>query len=138
MYRKIIIPLYIIVLFSCKSKSHTDSYRDKRINLRSDTVNIVRITDTLQIWQSVCRGCAYENSTRFDISDSLGLVKLDGVETVDNNPPDMDGGSLGKYIVIAPLKTGSTVIKMYRFENAGKNIEADSSSFTLYSITVLK
>ena len=43
---------------------------DNKISLRTDTINIVKLTDTLVIYESTCRGCAYEGSTNFGISRS--------------------------------------------------------------------
>ncbi|MBK8311990.1 MAG: hypothetical protein IPL04_14870 [Chitinophagaceae bacterium] len=54
------------------------------------------MTDTLVIYESTCRGCAFEGSTNFEISDSLGIIKLYDIITEDNNPSDMDGGSISK------------------------------------------
>ena len=135
---KIIISLVLaITLAACKSKKQTEAFRDNRIDLRSDTVNVVKLTDTLQIRQSACRGCAEEYTPRFDISDSLNIIEMLGTETVDNNPPDVDGGSLSKFIVMKPKKTGTTTIKFYRFMG-DINAAKDSSDYTLYQITVTK
>lgn len=109
--------------------------QDNRISLRSDTVNLVKMTDTMVVYESTCRGCAYEGSTNFGISDSLGIIKLDNVITKDNNSPDMDGGSISKTLVLVPAKTGITTIKVYKFWTQEKKAE-DSARFTAYTIDV--
>jgi len=108
---------------------------DKRIALRADTVNIVRLNDTLIIYENTCRGCAYQGSTHFSISDSLGIVKLLDIITTDNNPPEIDGGSISKDLVLVPLKTGVTKIRMYKFLNRPATAE-DSLRYTRYTIQV--
>ncbi|HMT74307.1 MAG TPA: hypothetical protein PKA77_09575 [Chitinophagaceae bacterium] len=135
---KIIISLLVAGFFSaCNSTKLSDNSRNKRVDLQTDTINVVKLTDTLQIYQSVCRGCADEYIPRFDISDSLNIIEMLGTETVDNNPPDVDGGSLSKFIVMKPKKTGTTTIKFYRFMG-DINAAKDSSDYTLYQITVTK
>jgi hypothetical protein len=104
-----------ILLYSCKNKEKTANIKDNRIYLHSDTLNVATMKDTMVIYESTCRGCAYEGSTAFVIKDSLNIVKLEGVETHDNNPEKMSGGNVSKTLVIVPLKTGSTTIKMYKF-----------------------
>ena len=108
---------------------------DKRILLRTDTVNIVKLTDTLTIFESTCRGCAYEQSTNFAISDSMNIIKLADIVTRDNNPPDMAGGSISKYLILVPQKPGATVIKLYKFWKEEKTA-ADSARFATYKIEV--
>lgn len=137
MYKTVIILTLIASLIACNSTKQSDSFRNIRIDLRSDTINVVKLTDTLQIWKSVCRGCADEYIPRFDISDSLNIIEWIRTETVDNNPPDVDGGSLSKFIVMKPKKTGTTTIKFYRFMGE-INAAKDSSDYTLYQITVTK
>lgn len=78
--------LYIILasglLMSCNTGKKEKSSPDQplpaysRVELRSDTLNLVKRTDTLVIDQSVCIGCAYEESASFSVHDSLGLVEL--------------------------------------------------------------
>ena len=136
--------IFILVLFFAFA-SCTDSKKEKevikvikednRISLRSDTINLVKMTDTMVIFESTCRGCAYESSTNFDISDSLGIVKLDNVITTDNSSPDMAGGSISKTLVLIPVKAGLTSIKMYKFWTEEKKA-ADSARFTSYTIEV--
>jgi hypothetical protein len=106
------------------------------IKLRTDTLNVVTLTDTLVIYESTCRGCAYENSTAFAIKDSLDVVKLLTVETIDNNPDGMAGGNVSKHLIIVPVKAGSTTIKMYRFWEGVPSTMSDSLPFTPYSIEV--
>jgi hypothetical protein len=106
-----------------------------RVELRTDTLNLVKTTDTMVIYESVCRGCEYEHSASFSVVDSLGLVELYTIETADNNPPDVDGGSLQKYILLVPRKTGTTRLKLYSFLEQPPTAE-DSSRFKEYMITV--
>ena len=73
------------------------------------------MADTLVIYESTCRGCAYESSTAFAIKDSFDIVKLLTVETQDNNSQDMAGGNVSKNLILVPVKTGKTVLKMYKF-----------------------
>jgi D-tyrosyl-tRNA(Tyr) deacylase len=115
--KKILPLLLVITLLICctNNKKKETTPEDKKISLRSDTVNVVKLTDTLVIYESTCRGCAYENSTTFAVKDSMDVVKLLSVHTSDNNSPDMDGGSVGKQLIIVPVKAGSTVMKMYKF-----------------------
>lgn len=106
-----------------------------RIELRSDTSNVVKLTDTLFISESACRGCSDEYTPRFEISDSLDIIQLLKIETFDNNPPDTDGGSYEKRILLLPGKTGITTMKLYRFE--GTDTAAKKPvRVTSYSINV--
>lgn len=137
MYKKVFILAFTVSLIACNSIKQSDSFRNKRIDLRSDTINVVKLTDTIQIWKSVCRGCADEFIPRFDISDSLNIIESIKTETVDNNPPDVDGGSMSKCIVMKPKTTGTTTLKLYQF-TGHKNTVEDSANYTLYKITVTK
>ena len=137
--------LFIGLLTACKEKNKvpvepTTPAPDKnpvyqRVELRSDTLNLVKLTDTLVIYESVCRGCQYEHSASFAIADSLQLVALYNIETADNTPSDMDGGSLQKYILLVPKKTGTTRFKLYSFLEQPPTAE-DSTRFTEYSLEI--
>ena len=138
--KKIIYSLLFLGLIpACKEKSKAPAGPQEPVNqrvvLRSDTVNRVKLTDTLVIYESVCRGCAYENSATFGIDDSLQLVELYNIETADNNPPDMDGGSLQKYILLVPKKTGTTRFRFYSFLKKPLTAE-DSTRFTEYNLEI--
>jgi hypothetical protein len=128
-----------IFFFSCtnskKEKEGADKI-DTKVSLHSDTLNVVKLTDTLVIYESTCRGCAYEQSTHFDISDSMNIIKMIDVITTDNNPPGMSGGNVSKDLILVPLKTGTTTIKMYKFWQDRTVSAADSSNFTRYTIEV--
>jgi len=100
-----------------------------------DIINVVNLTDTLVIYESTCRGCQYEGSTRFEINDSLGLIKLQDVITTNNNSGDMAGGSIGKELLLVPLKTGTTRLKLYKFWS-DKTAREDSAKFKLFTIEV--
>ena len=137
--------LFLGLLPACKEKSNEPVEPDKpapdkspvyqRVELRNDTLNRVKLTDTLVIYESVCRGCEYENSASFAIEDSLQLIELYNIETADNTPPDMDGGSLQKYILLVPKKTGTTRFKLYSFLEQPPTAE-DSTRFTEYSLEI--
>lgn len=125
------------IFVACENtvKENIVSETDNRIVLQSDVQNMIKMTDTMIIYESVCRGCAYEGSSSFGISDSLGIVELIHTETQDNNPPEMTGGNISKILVLVPKKTGSTNMKLYRFLMAPATA-ADSANFTTYNIQV--
>lgn len=123
-------------LLSCTdSKEENAAKEDNRIALHTDTLNVVKLTDTVVIYESTCRGCAFEGSTNFEISDSLGIIKLYDIITEDNNPSDMDGGSISKTLVLVPTQTGTTTFKLYKFWKRERTAE-DSARFSSYSIEV--
>ena len=124
---------FAIALFSCSNKE--TEVKDNKISLHSDTLNVVKLTDTLVIYESTCRGCAYETSTDFGISDSMNIIKLHDIITTDNNSSDMSGGSISKDLILVPLKTGVTKIKLYKFWTMNKTAK-DSATFTTYNIEV--
>lgn len=135
--KKLLLFLPVIILFlSCNnSRKETTDKKDTKVMLRADTINVVKLFDTLVINESTCRGCAYEESTHFEIEDSLQIIKLLDVVTTDNNPPDVDGGSINKDLILVPLKTGSTSVKLYKFWERDVKPE-DSARFTTYKIEV--
>ena len=135
--KKIFLFAFIVIIFiRCNNDTKIEVLKeDKRIALRTDSINVARLTDTLVIYESTCRGCEYEGSTRFDISDSLGIIKLLDVITNDNNPVDMDGGSISKELVLVPLKIGTTSIKLYKFLSE-KTTSEDSARLKTYTIEV--
>jgi len=134
MIRTYFIMLVSIALVSCNNNS-TKVVEDNRIALYTDTLNVVKLTDTLVIFQATCRGCEYERSTNFAISDSMNIVKLEDVITTDNSPDDMDGGSVSKDLILVPLKPGITIMKLYKFWTMEKTAK-DSVRFTTYKIEV--
>lgn len=124
-----------IAIVACNNRSSGKTSNEHRVVLARDTVNVVKLSDTLVIGESVCRGCAYEGSTRFDISDSLGLVRLLAIETQDDHPSDMSGGYIGKTLVLVPTKTGTTTFRMYKlFSPASAGV--DSTHYISYTVTV--
>jgi len=129
----IISTLFVISCTDNKKESVTEN--ENKIVLRTDTLNIVKLTDTLVIYESTCRGCAYEGTTSFEISDTLGLIELAKIITEDNNPSDMDGGNISKTLVLVPTKTGVTTVKLYKFWKQERTAE-DSVRFSSYSIEV--
>ena len=128
---------FVFIIFArCNDDKKTKGLKeDKRIALKTDSINVARLADTLVIYEGTCRGCEYEGSTRFDVSDSLGIIKLLDVITNDNNPVDMDGGSISKELILVPLKIGTTSIKLYKFLSE-KTISEDSARFKTYTIEV--
>jgi len=128
------IVLVSIIVTSCNNNTK-DVVADNRIALRTDTINTVKLTDTLVIYESTCRGCAYERSTNFAISDSMDIIKLADIITTDNSPADMDGGSINKDLILVPAKVGTTNIKVYKFWSQEKTAK-DSANFTSYKIEV--
>lgn len=121
-----------VLLFSCNSKE-PEAIKDTKISLRSDTINVVKPSDTLVIYEGTCRGCAYENSTMFEIEDSLNIIKLSKIVTTDNNSSEMNGGNIGKQLILVPQKTGTTTIKLFKYY---KPEEKDSTHFRTYTIQV--
>jgi hypothetical protein len=136
MKKLLLVSIVLVFLIACTNdKKEKATKEDKRISLRPDTINMVKLTDTLIIFESTCRGCAYENSTNFDISDSLGIIKLEDIITTDSNPSGMDGGSISKDLILVPLKTGTTTFKLYKFWEQVATAK-DSARFTPYTIEV--
>ena len=127
----------VFIFFNCTgNKKEKVIQNDSKVSLRTDTLNVVKLTDTLVIFESTCRGCAYESSTAFAIKDSLDIIKLSDVETSDNNSSDMAGGSISKNLILVPVKTGSTILKMYKFWNGVPSNMNDSLPFTSYTIEI--
>ncbi len=124
-----------IILLACGGKKNPPAIQDKKISLQRDTLNSVTMSDTMVIYESTCRGCAYEGSTRFDVADSLGVVKLQAIITTDNNSPDMAGGNVSKQLVLVPLKTGNTIIRVYK-SYTGEMNAADSARSVAYRVEV--
>jgi hypothetical protein len=125
--------LLSIGIISCNN--YSINVDDKKVSLRADTINVVKLTDTLVIYQSICRGCEFEKSANFAISDSLNMLKLVDVITTDNNPAGMDGGNINKDLILVPVKTGKTIFKLYKFWTQEKTA-ADSAGFASYKIEV--
>lgn len=133
----LLIIIVSMIVLSCSNNSTDDKKQaaDKRIALRFDTVNTVRLSDTLVIFESTCRGCAYEGSTSFGIVDSMEIIKLADVITIDNNSPEMAGGNVSKQVILVPLKTGVTNFRFYKFWDRPETA-ADSGMFRYYKIEV--
>jgi hypothetical protein len=128
------IAIIVTSLMSCTgNEKKNETAKDNKIALHTDTMNVVKLTDTLIIYESTCRGCAYENSTSFDIGDSMHIIKLQSIVTTDNNPEGMSGGNISKDIILVPQKTGTTIIKLFKFMKPG---DKDSSFFKVYNIEV--
>ncbi len=109
--------------------------KDNRIVLRTDSVNIITLSDTILIYESICRGCKYEGSVRFETADSAAVIKLLAVNTNDNNNSDVQGGNVGKELVLVPVKAGSTKMKLYKFLSP-ETAKEDSARYQTYTIEV--
>ena len=132
-----LLPFILFFLLSCtNAKENTIESKETKVMLRADTINIVRLTDTLVIYESTCRGCAYESSTAFAIKDSLEIVKLLSIETIDNNPANIAGGNISKNLILVPVKAGATIVKMYKFWKGVPSSMNDSLTFTPYKIEI--
>src|SRR5438045_3489157 len=110
--------LFSVFLFGCEHlKKHfgLGNNAGKPVQLKKEGLNVVTMSDSMVIYEGVCRGCAYENSTRFVIEDTAGVVALDHIITKDNNSEDVNGGNINKNLVILPKKPGTTTIKLYKF-----------------------
>ena len=103
--------------------------------LHTDSLNVVKLNDTLIINEYTCRGCEYEKTMRFDIADSLDHVKLLHVITTDNNKSNTDGGSIKKDLVLIPLKAGNTSFKLFKFYGAD-TIHEDSLAYKTYNLEI--
>ena len=137
MKKLLLLPVIAVTLLYCtNAKKEEATIKDTKISLRTDTINVVKLTDTLIIYESTCRGCAYETSTAFAIKDSFDIVKLLNVETSDNNSPEMNGGSISKNLILVPAKTGKTILKMYKFWEGIPSDMNDSLPFIPYQIEV--
>lgn len=109
--------------------------KDNRVVLRTDSVNTVKLSDTMLIYESICRGCKYEGSVRFEIADSAAVVKLLAVNTHDDANSEVEGGNVGKELVLVPVKPGSTRMKLYKFLSSETGKE-DSARYQTYTIEV--
>ncbi|RYY65095.1 MAG: hypothetical protein EOO13_17610 [Chitinophagaceae bacterium] len=107
------------------------------IVLAEGKTNTVQLKDTLWIAESTCRGCAYENSTSFDVEDSSGLVKLISIKTTDESASNTDGGSISKTLILVPTGIGSTSIKQYKYYGTEMTAK-DSANYKTFSIEIKK
>ena len=124
------------IFLDCSNQQNEKHHsKDNKITLRRDTLNVVKITDQMVIYESTCRSCAFETSTRFEISDTLNIVRLGETITTDDNPPDMAGGSISKELLIVPIKAGITTIRVYKIWSA-QTAANDSINYTSYNIDV--
>jgi hypothetical protein len=122
-------------LFCCNNKDADSTKTTNRVVLRTDVLNMVKVTDTLVISESVCRGCAHEGSTYFSINDSTDNIVLHQVITKDNNPSDVAGGNISKTLILIPTRPGTTNFKLYKFVN-GLPTAKDSAIFTRYPVEI--
>ncbi len=124
-----------LAFFSCDYFRQKSVKNSNRFVLRNDSLNVVKLGDTLLILEYVCRACAYEESTNFVLLDSLNLVKLHHIETYDNNSELMTGGTINKNLVIVTNLTGTTSVRVYTFLKPPTTKE-DSSNYTTYNIKI--
>lgn len=130
------IPVLLVSFSACNDSDKKETKeKDTRIALRADSINTVWLSDTMVIYESICRGCAYEGSTRFNISDSMDIVKLLDVITHDESSPDMQGGIVGKELELIALKPGTTSVRLYKLLSE-QTAKEDSARFTTYTIEV--
>lgn len=116
---------------------YSGKLKKEHIVLQQNEINKVTLKDTLWITESTCRGCAYENSTSFDVEDTAGLVKLISIKTTDETSSSTDGGSISKTLILIPTAIGTTTIKQYKYY--GEQMTAkDSASYKGYSIDIKK
>lgn len=131
----VILTCLVVLAGACSEHQKPAAPKDNKVSLQRDTMNVVKLSDTLVIWESTCRGCAYEGSTHFDVTDSLGLIELSSIRTFDDNPSDMSGGNVSKQLILVPRKTGTTRIRLYKFWKEQPTAE-DSARFTTYSLDI--
>ncbi len=129
--------LALIGFSSCNTGNTSEAGKNKWVPLRADSINVVTLADTLVIYESVCRGCAFEGTVQFGVSDSLGIVELLDVITTDNNSPESTGGSASKDILLKAVKPGNTTFKLYKIL-APETAKDDSSRFVAYTVEVKK
>lgn len=130
--KKIVLIIAGVLVFSCHSHQANDL---NKVYLTKNKLNVAKLTDTLVISETTCRGCAYEYATHFDIDDSLGVVKLDRIITTDNNRSGTAGGTVNKDLFLVPVKTGSAKIKLYKYYSQ-KPTASDSAHCIVYSIEI--
>jgi hypothetical protein len=135
---KFIIVVFVLIALSC---NNSDQKKPAKI---SDLIimtplgkNLAQMNDSLVIYETVCRGCDYEKSTHFEIADSMDLVKVVKIETLNYNASGTEGGSIDKHIYMVPVKPGHTKIKLYKFNTETPAAE-DSLAFTYYDIEIKK
>lgn len=130
--KKSVLILAGAIFFSCHS--HDQAKDRNKVYLTKDKLNVAKLTDTLVISESTCRGCAYEYTTHFDIDDSLGLVRLDRIMTTDSNHQDT-AGAINKDLFLVPVRTGSTRIKLYKYYSQ-KPTAGDSAHYAVYPVEI--
>jgi hypothetical protein len=133
---KFFILVFVLIAFSCNdTEQKKPAKASDLIIMTPQGKNVAQMNDSLVIYETVCRGCEYEKSTHFEISDSMDLVKIIKIETLDQNSHNTKGGFIDKHIYMVPLKPGQTKIKLYKF-NTETPTAQDSLSFTYYDILI--
>ncbi len=134
--KKLLIFLAPVFLVACDyiPGMRKDPYNGM-VRLQKDKTNLVKLSDKMVIFESTCRGCAFEETTRFEIYDSLGIIKLADIITTDDSPDNVAGGSISKDIILLPLKTGKTTMKLYKIWD-DQTASQDSGRYVSYTIAV--
>lgn len=135
--RKLSLIVFALLIFSCTNSKNKDQDKNK-VYLSAGKLNTAKLTDTLVINESTCKGCDSEYSTHFDVSDSLGIVTLERIQTTDNNDSSKEqGATVKKDLFLVPVKTGKTQIKLYRYYGTRATAQ-DSMRFTVYNVEIKK
>src|SRR5574337_1182165 len=96
---KYLMTVLILMTFGCNNTSQKTTTKSSDLIIMSPQgKNLAQMNDSLVIYETVCRGCEYEKSTHFEISDSMNLVKIVKIETLDHNSPGTEGGFMDKHI----------------------------------------
>ncbi len=110
--------LFALLLLSACNFNSKKSTLDNYKFLNTDSVNYVQLKDTMILYQYVCRGCAYEQSTSFGIKDTAGIVQLISVSSGSNVGSSNEvGGSVGKELQLVAFKKGSTIVDLYKSDD---------------------
>lgn len=108
----------VIGISACKYIKNAEnpaSRFDHMVSVKYDSVTRLKMSDTLVIFENTCRGCAYENTTKFVLNDTTSVVKLYDIITEDNSPPNMSGGTITKILLITPQKPGKADVTLYKY-----------------------
>ncbi len=138
MKRLFLFPLLAIMLIACESD--IEKRYKNMVSLRQDTLNVVHLNDSLVVYSGICRGCEYQFTVEFSAHDTAGIISFVELQTIDDNPPDMAGGSLYKNLIFAPQQEGNTLLNVYRFLNPRDSILTmeDSAMVQTYSIKIVE
>jgi hypothetical protein len=133
--------LFIIIfacytLLSCKNQETIKHDKVNGITLQSDSLNIVKLTDSLVIYETLCGGCNDDTMrASFDIQDSEGLLKAQEERTVSDRRPGKEDNPVLKTFILVPLNTGSTKLSVSKYWHQPGATE-DSESHKEYLIEI--